>query len=81
MRAEWRHEFEDGDVQFLDYADIAGPSQYSLSTTGWQRNQFELSLGGALSIPSAWVFDLELGLRGATSELSQTLRAKISKDF
>lgn len=81
VRAEWRHEFEDGDVQFLDYADIAGSSQYSLSTTGWQRNQFELSLGSALSIPSAWVFDLELGLRGGSGELSQTLRAKISKDF
>lgn len=81
VRAEWRHEFEDGGIQFLDYADIPGPSQYSLGTTGWQRDQFELSLGSTLKLPSAWVFDLEMALRGASGERSGTLRAKISKEF
>lgn len=81
VRAEWRHEFQDTGIQFLDYADIPGPSQYSIGTTGWQRDQFELSLGSTLKLPSAWVFDLEMALRGASGERSGTLRAKVSKEF
>ena len=81
LRAEWRHEFQDGGVQFLDYADIAGQAQYSLDATGWRRDQFALTLGSSLMLRSAWVFDLDLELRGAPGERSGALRGKITKEF
>lgn len=81
LRGEWRHEFQDGGIQLLDYADIAGESQYSLAATNWKRDQFSLSVGGSLMLRNAWVFDLDLELRKATGERSGALRGKITKEF
>ncbi|MGY2736115.1 autotransporter domain-containing protein [Sphingomonas sp. UYP23] len=81
IRGEWQHEFNGSSVQQLDYADILDPSQYGISTIGWRRDVFTLSLGSRWALPSDWGFDLELGLRGAAGETSGRLRGQITKKF
>jgi large repetitive protein len=81
VRVEWSHEFQDSSVQMLDYADIPGNALYGIRTEGWDRDQYEVAFGGGLYTLSRWVFDLELGLRGASGERDGRLTVKISKEF
>lgn len=81
FRFEWNHELQDADGQRLDYADIAGQSLYSLSTFGWKRNQFQLSLGTRMLLPRSWSIDVEGGYRGGGQETAGTLRILLGKEF
>ncbi|WP_448665068.1 autotransporter outer membrane beta-barrel domain-containing protein [Sphingomonas sp. CJ20] len=81
LRAEWTHEFADVDAQFLDYADIAGAAFYRIDSSAWKREQFQLSLGTRLVLPSLWSLDVEMGLRGASGETAGSLRLQVTKEF
>jgi hypothetical protein len=81
IRVEWSHEFQDSSVQMLDYADISGNALYGIRTEGWNRDEYEVALGGGLNIPSRWMLDFELGLRGASGERDGSLTIKLSKEF
>ena len=81
VRLEWSHEFQDSSAQFLDYADIPGQAFYGIRTEGWTRDQYEVALGGGLYTLSTWVFDMEVGLRGASNQRDGRLTVKVSKDF
>jgi len=81
VRLEWSHEFQDSSAQFLDYADIPGQAFYGIRTDGWTRDQYEVALGGGLYTLSTWVFDMELGLRGASNQRDGRVTVRVSKDF
>ncbi|MEG3178543.1 putative Ig domain-containing protein [Sphingomonas sp. RB3P16] len=81
VRGEWQHEFNGGSVQRLDYADIPDASQYGISTIGWRRDVFTLSLGSRWMLPRDWGFDLELGVRAGSGQTSGQLRGQITKKF
>ena len=81
VRLEWSHEFQDSSAQFLDYADIPGQAFYGIRTDGWTRDQYEVALGGGLYTLSTWVFDMELGLRGASNQRDGRVTIRVSKDF
>jgi large repetitive protein len=82
LRAEWNHEFADVDAQLLDYADIPGTALYALDSTGWKREQLQLSLGTRFDILRGnWSFDFETGLRAGTGEKAGTLQIRVSKEF
>jgi len=81
LRFEWNHELQDAAAQRLDYADIPGDAFYSISTVGWSRNQYQLSLGTRMVLPRNWTVDFEGGYRGGGQELAGTLRILIGKEF
>ncbi|WP_294254984.1 putative Ig domain-containing protein [uncultured Sphingomonas sp.] len=81
LRFEWNHELQDAAAQRLDYADIPGEAFYSISTFGWSRNQYQLSLGTRMLLPSDWTVDFEGGYRGGGREMAGTLRVLIGKEF
>ena len=81
LRFEWNHELQDAAAQRLDYADIPGQALYSISTFGWSRNQYQLSLGTRMLLPRNWTVDLEGGFRGGGQETAGTLRVLVGKEF
>jgi uncharacterized protein YhjY with autotransporter beta-barrel domain len=81
IRGEWQHEFNGSSVQWLDYADILEPAQSGISTVGWRRDVFTLSLGSRWGLPGEWGVDLDLGLRGASGQTSGQLRGQVTKRF
>lgn len=48
VRVEWSHEFAQLDGQLLDYPEIAGAAFYRIDSSGWKREQFQLSPGTRL---------------------------------
>jgi uncharacterized protein YhjY with autotransporter beta-barrel domain len=81
IAAEWLHEFQTAGVQSLDYADFSGLATYRIRGTGWQREQYQLSLGSRWSLMLQWMVDMEIGLRGAAGESAAQGRLRISKRF
>ncbi|WP_313535284.1 Ig-like domain-containing protein [Sphingomonas sp.] len=81
VRFEWNHELQNADAQRLDYADIPGQSLYSISTLGWTRNQYQLTLGTRMLLPRNWTLDFEGGYRGGGQEMAGTLRISVGKEF
>ncbi|SFK52254.1 IPT/TIG domain-containing protein [Sphingomonas sp. NFR04] len=81
LRFEWNHELQDAAAQRLDYADIPGQALYSISTFGWSRNQYQLTLGTRMLLPRSWTVDLEGGYRGGGHETAGTLRVLVGKEF
>ncbi|OAN63896.1 hypothetical protein A7X12_19030 [Sphingomonas sp. TDK1] len=81
LRVEWNHELQDAAAQRLDYADIPGQALYSISTFGWSRDQYQLSLGTRMALPRNWTVDLESGYRGGGQETAGTLRVVVGKEF
>ncbi|MET3724328.1 Ig-like domain-containing protein [Sphingomonas trueperi] len=81
LRFEWNHELQEAAAQRLDYADIPGQSLYSISTFGWSRNQYQLTLGTRMGLPRNWTVDLEGGYRGGGQETAGTLRVVVGKEF
>ncbi|MGJ3648708.1 putative Ig domain-containing protein [Sphingomonas sp. GlSt437] len=79
LRGEWRHEFQDGSIQALDYADVSGPAFYALNPIGWTRDQYQLGLGSRFGFGNGWAFDIEMDFSGAQNTRTGTLRASISK--
>ncbi len=81
IAAEWLHEFEAAGVQALDYADFTGASTYRIRGIGWQREQYQLTIGSRLRLMTQWMIDTEIGLRGASGERAAQARLRISKQF
>lgn len=81
LRTEWMHEFTSGTRQGLDYADVAGPSYYSLMASGWSREQFLFAPGIGLTLPSGWDLGLDLGVRIADGERAATTGVQVRKKF
>ncbi|WP_354292359.1 autotransporter outer membrane beta-barrel domain-containing protein [Sphingomonas sp. PvP055] len=81
IAAEWLHEFQTAGVQSLDYADFTGTSTYHIRGTGWQREQYQVSIGSRWSLMVRWMIDMELGMRGAAGEHAAQARLRISKRF
>jgi uncharacterized protein YhjY with autotransporter beta-barrel domain len=81
IAAEWLHEFQTAGVQSLDYADFSGLATYRIRGTGWQREQYQLSVGSRWSLMLQWMVDMEIGLRGAAGESAAQGRLRISKRF
>jgi outer membrane autotransporter protein len=81
LRFEWNHELQEAAAQRLDYADIPGQALYSISTFGWSRNQYQLTLGTRMLLPRNWTVDLEGGYRGGGQETAGTLRIQVGKEF
>lgn len=81
LRFEYRHEFADGGVQSLQYADwLTGPT-YEVRSTGWDRSEFNMGLSLNLSTTDGWKFDSELGARLSANQTAGTLRLTLSKTF
>jgi len=81
LRTEWLHEFTNGTRQGLDYADVAGPSFYSLLASGWSREQFMFAPGIGLTLPSGWNVGLDVGVRVADGEQAATTGVQVRKKF
>jgi outer membrane autotransporter protein len=81
LRTEWLHEFTRGTRQGLDYADVAGPSYYSLGATGWAREQFLFAPGIGLMLPSGWDLGFDIGVRVANGERAATTAVQVRKAF
>jgi outer membrane autotransporter protein len=81
LRTEWLHEFTSGTRQGLDYADVTGPSFYSLVGTGWSREQIMFAPGIGISLPSGWDIGLDLGVRVADGERAATTGVQVRKRF
>jgi len=81
LRAEWQHEFTGERRQSVDYADVAEPAFYTLTSQGWSREQFLLSPGIELSLLSGWNLGLSVDLRAAAGERAATGRLKMDKRF
>lgn len=79
--AEWLHEFRGAGVQALDYANFAGTSVYQLRSAGWQREQYQFSMGSRLNLIIRWSIDVEVGMRGAAGERAGHAKLRISKSF
>ena len=81
LRAEWRHEFDNGSRQALDYADLTGTPAYALNPIGWTREQYQVGVGSRFGFGSGWAFDIEMDFNGADKYRQGTLRAALSKKF
>ena len=81
LRTEWLHEFTSGTRQGLDYADVAGPSYYSLLASGWSREQFMVAPGIGLTLSSGWDVGLDVGVRAADGERAATTGVQVRKKF
>ncbi|WP_374592030.1 autotransporter outer membrane beta-barrel domain-containing protein [Novosphingobium sp.] len=81
FRAEWRHEFQDLDIQMLDYANVAGPSTFGIGGANWASDRLDMSIGSVFHGPDAWTFDLELGLRSDGRSQVGSARIELSKQF
>jgi len=81
FRFEYRHEFADGGVQSLQYADwLTGPT-YQIQSTGWDRSEINVGLGLNVTTADGWKVASELGARLATNQTAGTLRLTLSKHF
>ncbi len=78
-RFEWRHEFENGGSQFLDYADLAGFT-YRISDTGWLRDALSPELGIGLET-DGWIFGADVTGQFGEGSRSATLRLSLGKEF
>lgn len=81
FRFEYRHEFADGGVQSLQYADwLTGPT-YQIQSTGWDRSEINLGLGLNVTTAHGWKVNTDLGARLSTNQTAGTLRLMLSKKF
>ncbi|WP_010407372.1 autotransporter domain-containing protein, partial [Sphingomonas echinoides] len=80
-RFEWRHEFNQASPQLLDYADLGGPSQYSITTNDWLRDELQFEIGLGLNPGDGWTTGIDLGGRGGPGSRSMTLRLSATKKF
>ncbi|MES2835159.1 MAG: IPT/TIG domain-containing protein [Pseudomonadota bacterium] len=81
FRVEYRHEFADGGIQSLQYADwLSGPT-YQIQSTGWDRSEFALDLGLNMTTTGGWTATGEVGGRFANGQTLGTLRFMLSKKF
>ena len=81
FRFEYRHEFADGGVQNLQYADwLSGPT-YQIQSAGWDRSEINLGLGLNVTTADGWKVASELGARLSTNQTAGTLRLTLSKTF
>lgn len=81
FRLEYRHEFADGGLQSLQYADwLTGPI-YQIRSTGWDRSELNLGLSLNVSTTEGWKVGSELGARLSTNQTAGTLRLTLSKVF
>jgi uncharacterized protein YhjY with autotransporter beta-barrel domain len=81
FRVEYRHEFADGGVQSLQYADwLTGPT-YEVRSTGWDRSEFNMGLSLNVSTSDGWKVGSELGARLSSNQTAGTLRLTLSKTF
>jgi uncharacterized protein YhjY with autotransporter beta-barrel domain len=78
-RFEWRHEFENGSGQFLDYADLAGFT-YRITDTGWLRDALSPELGIGLET-NGWIFGADVTGQFGEGSRSATLRLSLGKEF
>jgi uncharacterized protein with beta-barrel porin domain len=78
-RFEWRHEFENGSSQFLDYADLAGFT-YRIDDTGWLRDALSPELGIGLET-EGWIFGADVTGQFGEGSRSATLRLSLGKEF
>ncbi|MBC9034084.1 autotransporter outer membrane beta-barrel domain-containing protein [Sphingomonas sp. JC676] len=76
-RFEWRHEFENGSSQFLDYADLAGFA-YRIGDTGWLRDSLSPALGIGLET-GGWTLGADLTGQFGEGSRSATLRLSLGK--
>lgn len=81
LRGEWQHEFTGGTAQGLDYANVTGPSFYSIEALGWAREQFTVEPGVTVALPSGWEFGVDFGVRAADRERAATSSVKVRKTF
>ena len=81
FRFEYRHEFADGGVQNLQYADwLSGPT-YQIQSAGWDRSEINVGLGLNVTTADGWKVTSELGGRLSTNQTAGTLRLMVSKSF
>ena len=80
VRAEWRHEFKNGGIQALDYADLGG-FNYAIRGDGWTRDNYSIELGTDYVFDNGWRIGFDLG--GALGQGSRyaTERITIRKQF
>ncbi len=81
FRIEYRHEFADGGLQSLQYADWAAGPVYQIQSTGWDRSEFVLDLGLNVTTSSGWKATGELGGRFSTGQTLGTIRFLLSRKF
>ena len=80
LRAEWRHEFRNGGVQALDYADLGGFT-YAIRGDDWTRDNVSVELGTDYVFDNGW--RIGLGLSGSLGQSSRyaTETITIRKQF
>jgi uncharacterized protein with beta-barrel porin domain len=82
-RAEWRHGFDGGYVQGLNYVDLAGlSSNYTISGTSTARDTLTGGLGLRAEVGGALSLDLEYLLTSSASGIeSQRVRGAMKYGF
>jgi uncharacterized protein YhjY with autotransporter beta-barrel domain len=81
LRLEYRHEFADGGLQSIQYADWLAGQTYQIRSTGWERSEFNLGFDLSISTIDGWQVGSEIGVRLSSSETAGTLRLDLSKVF
>ena len=79
-RIDWRHEFNGGGTQVLDYADLSGLI-YSIDNQGWSRDQIQLEIGSGLELSGGWNIGFDFGAAISSSSRLGTARVSANKQF
>ena len=75
VRAEWRHEFKNGGIQALDYADLGG-FNYAIRGDGWTLDNYAIELGTDYVFDNGWRIRFDFG--GALGQGSRYATEKIT---
>jgi uncharacterized protein YhjY with autotransporter beta-barrel domain len=75
VRGEWRHEFKNGRLQALDYADLGG-FNYTIRSDGWTRDNYTIELGTDYVFDNGWRIGFDFS--GALGQGSRYATEKIT---
>lgn len=81
VRGEFGREFGKADIQYVDYADIAGATTRSIQGRHNEQKFYQTSIGTMIDLKNDWSFDLEYALIYNTATLSSGIKVQVSRAF
>ena len=81
VRLEWRHEFADGSVQSLRYADWLDGPAYTLAQTGWTRSELSVGLSLDWEDANGWSVSTGYDTRISQDAWMGSLKLMLSRVF
>ncbi len=81
LRSEFGREFGKANVQYVDYADIAGSTSRGIQGRLNEQNFYQTSIGTMIDLKSDWSFDLEYALTYNSATLTSGIKVQLSRPF